>query len=328
MGTPSGVSSLDFEKTLWTLDPGLPKMESNPPLDDDPPLHGPSKVRSGRVFVFYCEAKGMSFIKRVGYYLYSILEMMVYFKNWPLLWPIFLRKSATKPREVRLRKPSVRIEVRGRMDVWSVKETFLDEFYVRNEIRIKDGWTIIDVGAGIGDFSIYAAYGKPNTVVYALEPFLESYQLLIKNLTLNALKNVVPIQRALWKKTGALTLDLSGGEPLQIISQEVEKKADLADKEVVQAFALQDFLRERRIPQVDLIKMDCEGAEYEILMHAPRQALAKIDRLVMEYHDLGKSRNHHILMPFLEMEGFRVKRKVNAAHSEIGYLYASRVSSF
>lgn len=325
MGTPSGGSSLDFEKALWALDPGLTKMESNPPLDDDPPLHGPSKVRRRRVFLFYCEAKGMSFIKRVGYYLYSILEMMIYFKNWPLLWPIFLRKSSTKPREVRLRKPPVRIKVRGRMDVWSVKETFLDKFYIRNGFRIKDGWTIVDVGAGIGDFSIHAAYGKPDTVVYAFEPFFESYQLLIKNLTLNALHNVVTFQRALWKKSGTLALDLSGGEPLQIISQEIEKKADSANKEVVQALSLQDFLREQSIPQVDLIKLDCEGAEYEILMQAPSQALAKIDRLVMEYHDLGERRNHQILIPFLEREGFRVKRVVNVAHSEIGYLYASRV---
>ena len=266
----------------------------------------------------------MSFFKRVGYYLYSILEMMIYFKNWPLLWPIFLRNSAKKPQEVRLRKPPVQIKVRGRMDVWSVKETFLDEFYAREGFTIRDGWTIIDVGAGIGDFSMYAAYGKPNTVVYAFEPFFESYQLLIKNLTLNTLENVVTFQRALWKKSGTVVLDLSGGEPLQIISQEVEKKADSAGKVVVQALSLQDFLREQSIPQVDLIKMDCEGAEYEILMQAPSQALAKITRSVMEYHDLGDMRNHQILMPFLQAEGFSVKRVVNAAHSEIGYLYASR----
>ena len=141
----------------------------------------------------------MTLLKRAVYYFFSLYEMLFQFKNWLLIWPIFLKKRPSKIREVRLRQPPVRLKVRGRMDLWSVKETFLDKFYARYGVEIEDGWTVVDIGAGIGDFSIYSAYGKPNAVIYAFEPFIDSYQLLIKNLTLNAIDNVFAFQRALWR---------------------------------------------------------------------------------------------------------------------------------
>ena len=269
----------------------------------------------------------MRFFKRLGYYLYSVLEMLVGFKNWPVLWPVFLQEQPPKLREVQLRQPPVRIKVRGRMDIWSIKETFLDGFYTRYGIEIEDGWTILDVGAGIGDFSILAAHGRPNTLVYAFEPYLESYKLLIQNLTINALDNVLAFQRALWGESGTLALDLSGGEPLQIVSQGIDQKSEIAGMETVQALSLPDFWEVHTIDRVDLMKMDVEGAEYDILLQTPSESLTRIDRIIMEYHDVGEGRNHQVLASFLEKEGYRVERVENLVHQDLGYLYGARLSS-
>jgi FkbM family methyltransferase len=266
----------------------------------------------------------MTILKRLAYYFYSLYEMMIHFKNWLLIWPIFFRKHSSKIREVRLRQPPVRIMVRGRMDLWSVKETFLDKFYTRYGVEIEDGWTVLDIGAGIGDFSIYSAYGKPNTVIYAFEPFIDSYQLLIKNLTLNGIDNVITFQRALWRQSGRLSLDFSHGEPLQVISQGIENVTDVAGTNTVQALCLQEFIIDQAIERIQLMKLDCEGAEYEILMGAPRKTLTKIERLIMEYHDLGEEQNNQVLVSFLEKQGFSVTKYANFVHDDIGYLFATR----
>ena len=183
----------------------------------------------------------MRSFKRIGYYIYSLIEMLLNFKNWLALWSIFLERRLPKPRVVSLRKPPVKIKVRGRMDVWSVKETFLDEFYTRHGFPINDGWKILDIGAGIGDFSLYAAYSRPNALVYAIEPFAESYQILIQNITLNALDNVLAYPQALWRESGFLALDLSVGEPLQIISRGIDEKLGMNGMQSVDASSLEDF---------------------------------------------------------------------------------------
>jgi len=96
------------------------------------------------------------------------------------------------------------------------------------------------------------------------------------------------------------------------------------DMETVQAHSLEDFFLDQDIDRVDLMKMDCEGAEYEILFGVSERTLARIDRLIMEYHDVGEGRNHHALVAFLVKSGFVVRRVENLVHPNLGYLYAAR----
>jgi FkbM family methyltransferase len=210
------------------------------------------------------------------------------------------------------------------MDIWSVKETFLDAFYTRYGVPIQDGWQVVDIGAGIGDFSIKAAYNNPNTVVYAFEPFPSSYALLLKNIEINGIENLVASPQAVWSHEGSLVLDLSLNEPLKISSFEEGSPSDVSEWINVEATTLMDLIAYHDIDQVDLIKLDCEGAEYEILMSAPHETLARVKRIIMEYHDINDSQNHHRLVVFLESQGFEVTRHRNFVHDEIGYLFARR----
>jgi FkbM family methyltransferase len=266
----------------------------------------------------------MKRLRKFLYYAYSILEIVGGIKNWLLLVPLFFQKGPVGEHQVRLRRPPIRLAVRGAMDIWAVKETFLDAFYARYGAPIQDGWTVVDIGAGIGDFSIYAAYNHPNTLVYAYEPFPESYQLLIKNLTQNAVSNVVAFEEAVWCCEGKLVLDLSEGEPLQITSSDSLQEVKGHERVTIQAITLEEVLERERIDIVDLLKLDCEGAEYEILMKAPEETLTKIERIIMEYHDLDEDHAHKKLVPFLEKLGYVVTRHENIVHDDIGYLYAVR----
>lgn len=121
-----------------------------------------------------------------------------------------------------------------------------------------------------------------------------------------------------------LTLDVSAGEPLQITSKGLDDVSEHKDVIAVQARSLASIMKEHNFEKVDLVKLDCEGAEYEILLQTPALVLAKIDRIIMEYHDLGSNFNHHTLISFLKKAGFNVSRHDNFVHNKIGYLFASR----
>ena len=266
----------------------------------------------------------MKLLRKMIYYSKSAWEMIRHFKHWPGLFFYMLHGSAAKNYLLQLRRPPVQLMVRSAMDIWSVKETFLDAFYTRYGVSIQDGWTVVDIGAGIGDFSIYAAYDKPNTTIYAYEPFFDSYELFIKNLQLNNIENVNPFQIAIWSTDGELILDASSGEPLQITSRKIDGTSEQGKRDFVQAISLLSILEAHAVEKVDLIKMDCEGAEYEVLMKVLPGTFDKIERIIMEYHNLDSDRNYQRLIPFLEDQGYHVRRYKNAVHDHIGFLYAAK----
>jgi hypothetical protein len=118
-----------------------------------------------------------------------------------------------------------------------------------------------------------------------------------------------------------LHLDNLSGEPLQIISKEMHstKKGNNVIK--VRALTLSQVFEAHAIDKLDLLKLDCEGAEYEILSGASPEVFKKIERIIMEYHDID-GHHHDQLVSLLERQGFRVYCHDNFVHDDIGYLYA------
>ncbi len=266
----------------------------------------------------------MTFLRQWLYYGWSVLEIIFGIRNWPEMLTLLLRKNSAVDRHIHLRQPRLKLDIRGAMDLWAVKETFLDAFYTRYGVDVQEGWTVVDIGAGVGDFTILAAYSHPETRVFAYEPFPGSFELLEKNITQNGLGNVVASQQAVWGQAGKLLLDLSGGEPLQMTSHD-RSHVESGKVIPVMAVTLLDILNSNEIEQIDLLKLDCEGAEYAILMDSLQDVLMRIDRVIMEVHDLDSERNHQALQAFLSDSGFQVKWHANIVHGDIGYLFATRI---
>ncbi len=264
-------------------------------------------------------------VDKYAYYIKSIFVLLSQFENPGLILRIFLGMSGTDVKQIRLKSSGLNFYVRGSMDVWCLKETFLDRFYEQYGVPLQDGWTVVDIGAGLGDFSILAAHGYPNNRVYAFEPFLESFTLLNRNLAANRVGNVQVFQQAIGR-TGSLVLDLSGDEPLQIQSRQgqASEKEGVERSVEVTSLALNEVFVQNGIQRCDLLKMDCEGAEYDILLNAKPEALQRIQRLVMEYHDDVNGHRHQELVDFLEQQGFQVSLAPNLVHANLGYLYACR----
>jgi len=262
-------------------------------------------------------------LRKYSYYLLSIFRLLFSFDNPILLVKIFLNPAQPGIKTIRLRSRGLQFRIRGAMDVWSIKETFLDRFYEKYGFTIQPHWKIIDIGAGIGDYTLYAAVTQPNIQVFSFEPYHPSFVLMQENLRLNTVTNAQVFNDAIGAASGELMLDLTSGEPLQF--QSYLKQAVNIEKSLsVRSLSLADAFAMLEIDSCDLLKLDCEGAEYSILFGTPQPVLELIQRVVMEYHDNMVQYNHNDLTRFLNERGFRVETFPNPVHSHLGYLRAIR----
>jgi FkbM family methyltransferase len=231
---------------------------------------------------------------------------------------LFAGRKLSEPLTIRLRESGLHFRVRTALDVWVVKETCLDRDY-ENSASLQDNWTIIDIGAGLGDFTAYAAQRNPRGRVLAFEPFPESFALLQQNVALNHLQNVEAQPCAIAAQAGSLALNIGLGEAVQHSTTQTG-----AQTIEVQAITLQQVFDEHELDRCDFLKMDIEGGEYAILRSVGADLLRRVQRLALEYHDNTPAGQHDELVQILQHAGFQVRVQPNPVHDYLGYLYAIR----
>lgn len=142
----------------------------------------------------------------------------------------------------------------------------------------RDG-VVIDIGANIGVFSLYAVH-RGARVVVAVEPNSQSYALLQRNIETNGLRDFVrPVRAAVVGNPGTPARFPTGSSVYHRI---VDGTTD-GDWEWVDTIDLADLMADTGT--VDLLKIDCEGAEYGILLNARPEVLDRVGALRLEYHD-------------------------------------------
>ncbi len=259
-------------------------------------------------------------LSRWRYYLSSIPTLLFRFQNIPLILAVFLGLPLRKPVRIQL-KNGCQFNVRGAMDIWIIKETVLDRDYEVHGVSIQDGWAVLDIGAGLGDFAVSVARAHPTCRIYAFEPFAESLTLLQSNLALNGVTTVQAFPYAIGAEAGQLQLQTSTGIAVKHSTAQ-PATAPAAGGIGVQSKTLTQVFEELNLSRCDFLKMDCEGAEYDILLTCPPDTLGKIWHISLEYHDGITRFSHRDLVDFLRAAGFEVHTTPNPAHHEIGFLWA------
>ena len=217
-------------------------------------------------------------------------------------------------------KTGERFKVRSAMDIWVIKETCLDRDYEVHGVPLRDGWVLIDIGGGLGDFSISTKHRFPKSRILAFEPFPESYTLFQENMALNQLDDIQIFPNAVGGEAGELQLETSTG--VAVKHSPSDKEGDMT----VRSVTLAQVFDEQNIEQCDFLKMDCEGGEYAILLNTPENILRRTRYIAMEYHDNLTEYTHKTLVMYLKEKNFRVVVTPNPAHSEIGFLYAENLN--
>lgn len=141
---------------------------------------------------------------------------------------------------------------------------------------------IVDVGAHIGMFAVHAARLVPQGRVEALEPDPENLALLCRNAAGNGLDNVSVHPVAVEGTLGTAVL-YQAHESWAHSTCAAVAPAD-AEAVVVAATTLAAFLAEEGIEAVDFLKMNIEGAEYDVLLGAPDEALRAVRLFHVECH--------------------------------------------
>ncbi len=156
-------------------------------------------------------------------------------------------------------------------DVWAV---FVKQEYGRLPVK---GKIVLDIGANIGDSSIYFALQDAKKIV-ALEPFPKNYRIAKHNIRENNLESRINLLLAgCSDRIGEIAIDDLTGDVLSVLT---EIKGGVK----VPLLTLQKIVEDYQIFNDAILKMDCEGCEYDSILSAPVSVLKKFSYLQLEYH--------------------------------------------
>jgi FkbM family methyltransferase len=177
---------------------------------------------------------------------------------------------------------------------------------VREEYGSLDTFkTIVDVGANVGCFAIYAAHASPDARIFCFEPEASNYGNLSHNITANQLDDrVSAFQFAVAARSGKRSLALNGS-----LSNSFDIAPANANRETVDCTTLSEIIASQSLKSIDLLKLNCEGAEHEILASCTSEDFARIRDIRLEYHNIDdQKRNGDFLLAFLTAHGYRILR--------------------
>jgi FkbM family methyltransferase len=162
---------------------------------------------------------------------------------------------------------------------WVVDEMYLDDYGLRR-IEFCEGDIVIDIGAHVGIFAIYVAKRHPGVSVLAFEPDPVNYANLLANIAANGVANVVPHHLAVTRDGRPFTLDTppghTGGAGGYLTQHEGYARS------TVDSITLDEIFDRYAVAHCKLLKIDCEGAEYEILTSTA--VLDRVEWLSGEFH--------------------------------------------
>lgn len=151
----------------------------------------------------------------------------------------------------------------------------------RPAIKAQAGDYVIDAGGGWGDTALYFAHEVgPLGKVYTFEFAPDNLEVLNRNINLNVefSKRIKVLQKALWNESGKEIVYSAHG-PATTLNNNKEGPLH------VMTLSLDDFVKEEKLPRVDYIKMDIEGAELGALRGAEETIRAFKPKLAISaYH--------------------------------------------
>lgn len=198
------------------------------------------------------------------------------------------------------------------------QELYLQGGYFKN-YQLKDGDTVIDIGAHIGIFSIMAAHATKDLRIVSYEPSPALCALLQRNIKLNGLEgNVRAFPVGIAEKEGKVkfwTEDSVNG----VTTWESAMSEGHPDNYIMaDVTTLEKIFASNNIEHCDFLKMDCEGAEFPTLLTAPSSLFKKISHMAIEYHMPPAT-----IIERLNKEGFKTQLG-DATNENVGMLYADR----
>ena len=169
-------------------------------------------------------------------------------------------------------------------DKWLLNKIFGEQEY-NFKVNNFDPRLILDCGANVGYSTAYFANKYPQAKIIAVEPEPLNFKMLTYNT--HFFDNVTCINSAIWYNEGYIKLlpDMPGNT-LAFMTEDTT--AD--DPEALKTTTIAKLLNDSGFDEVDLLKIDIEGAEREVFGDTgnPDEWLSKVKIMVIELHDRMK----------------------------------------
>lgn len=206
----------------------------------------------------------------------------------------------------------LRFNLRGGTDdsrIWF--EIFVRDCY--GEAKIRQGTVVVDIGANIGCFSLLAAQKASRVLAY--EPFPDNLEILRENVGLNDANNVEVFPVAVSGKIGESILFIPDNDSfVGRISLHPGRGTRTIECSCI---TLDQVVMDNQLDNIDLLKIDCQGAEYEILYGASPDTLGRFRQIIAECERYDDRPEWSItaLSQFLQNHEFKVQTHHNLLYA-------------
>jgi len=165
-----------------------------------------------------------------------------------------------------------------------------------------DPEVILDAGANTGASAVYFHHRYRGARIIAIEPEQTNFDLLVKNTA--PYQNITCIRGAIYGEDTSLKIS---DTTVDKYAFRVERATSTDDS--VAGFTIDTLMKQYSIAHIDILKMDIEGAEYDVFMHEPGEWLSKTRLLIMEVHELFKPGITELVNSILSSYNFEIIHK-------------------
>lgn len=244
------------------------------------------------------------------------LKLFENFKNpGEYLWDKLTGKKkaelfmVTKPNEISFRVPKPLHLV--------FKEIFLGDVYDINQLvqELPPNPTIIDIGANGGYFNVILLSKIERANVYAYEPIPRNVAYLRQLMRDNpVMESCIHLNEAavIGGDAKSIELFMEATDNNQVVASVIDGFNEHNTKKIeVASINLATIIANNQLTNVDLLKIDCEGAEYDIIYQTDPAIFSKIRMAIIETHDINEQQyNFRALKNYIERLGFTISSSV------------------
>jgi FkbM family methyltransferase len=196
--------------------------------------------------------------------------------------------------------------------IHGLKEIFLEEIYKQD---LPANARILDCGANIGLSILYLKRSCPTARITAFEPDETNFNLLQRNMATYEFSDIELRKEAVWKENTTVQFSNNQG-----MASHIEQDAALGSTSI-KAIRLRDLLED----PIDFLKLDIEGAEYEVLLDC-QDKLANVQRMFIEYHgQFSTAEQFQKLLELITESGFQYYLREAAPIFETPFLRPSQL---
>lgn len=218
-------------------------------------------------------------------------------------------------RQISFGGKKLEFEIDSDADESVFREIFIEKEYRDVEAIIAAAsLPILDIGAHKGMFSVYVRCLNSDVSVFAYEPEERNFAALKKHFKMNHVEGVVAKNLAV--------VGEGGGSRRLYLSEDSHNHSLIGSGDFKEVGSVGMAAILQRIGKCSLLKMDCEGAEFEILNSLSKEDFANAGAFYIEYHELVEGMRGDDLKRLLEKFGYKVRLRVSPYDKKLGFILA------